>query len=217
MTTWEKLWKDPAVVARWKDAQPLPEVVAMADRLVADGGGRVLDIGCGLGRHTVYLAARGLEVVATDSAPAAVAACKSNLAEAGLRAEVMRVDMSQYPFPDAHFRGVVASHVIHHTDLATLKRILADIWRVLAPGGYFVWATPCPKHYECGSGTEIEPGTWVDPEGREAGLPHHYCTEAEVRGLLSGFDILSMNEHEYREGENSRWHFRILARKRADQ
>jgi len=217
MTVWERLWKDPAVVARWTDAQPLPEVVEMADRLIAGGGGRVLDIGCGLGRHTVYLAARGLEVVATDSAPAAIAACKGNLAEAGLSAEVVQADMASYPFPDVHFRGVVASHVIHHTELATLRRILAEIWRVLTPGGYFVWATPCPKHYECGRGTEMEPGTWVDPEGREAGLPHHYCTEAEARELLGGYEILSMNEQEYREGENSRWHFRILARKRSEQ
>ncbi len=216
MTAWEKLWRNPAVVARWSEMPPLPEVVRMADWLTVEDGGRVLDIGCGLGRHTVYLAARGLNVIATDNAPSAIDACRSNLAEAGLDAEVVQVEMTDYPFCDAQFQAVVASHVIHHTDVATLRAILEDIDRVLAPGGYFIWATPCPKHFECGRGNEIEPGTWVASEGREAGLPHHYCTEDELRDLLAGYDILSLEEQAYAEPEGTRWHFRVLARKRAE-
>ena len=214
---WQKLWQDPKVRERWESMPPLPEVVDMADRLAAEDRRRVLDIGCGLGRHTVYLAARGFQVTATDNAPAALAACKANLEEAGLTANVIETEMTDYPFPDGHFDGALGSHVIHHTDRATRERILAEITRTLAPGGYFAWVTPTPRHKHCGRGTEIEPGTWVDPNHPEGPIPHHYSTEEEVRELLQAYDILSLHEHERREGGSSTFHWRILARKRATQ
>jgi SAM-dependent methyltransferase len=214
---WQDLWQDPKVRERWEAMPPIQEVVDMADRLEAEGRRRVLDIGCGLGRHTVYLAARGFEVTATDNAPAALAACKANLEEAGLTANVIETEMTDYPFPDGHFDGALGSHVIHHTDRATLERILAEVTRTLAPGGYFVWVTPTPRHKHCGRGTEIEPGTWVDPNHPEGPIPHHYSTEEEVRELLHAYDILSIHEHEWREGESSTFHWRLLARKRVTQ
>jgi SAM-dependent methyltransferase len=214
---WQDLWQDPKVRERWEAMPPIQEVVDMADRLEAEGRSRVLDIGCGLGRHTVYLAARGFEVTATDNALAALSACKANLEEAGLTANVIETEMTDYPFPDGHFDGAIGSHVIHHTDRATLERILVEVTRTLAPGGYFVWVTPTPRHMHCGRGAEIEPGTWVNAEHPEGPIPHHYSTEEEVRELLHAYDILSIHEHEYSEGEQSRFHWRLLARKRVTQ
>jgi len=213
MSGWQKLWQDPEVVKLWQDFPPLPQVVAMADRLEAEGRTRVLDIGCGLGRHTVYLAARGFEVSATESAPAAFATCRKNLDQAGLRAELLPVDMAEIPFPDSHFDGIVASHVIHHTDGAGLRRIIALITRKLAPSGLLVWATPSTRHWQCGRGRQLDPGTWVDEHHPEGPIPHHYCTEGEVRELLKHYHIESLVEHEYKEGGKGLGHWRLLARK----
>ncbi len=212
-TSWEKLWRDPQMRELWDGFPPLPQVVEMADRLEA--GDRVLDIGCGLGRHTVYLAARGFEVIATDNAPTALAACRENLAKAKLRAAVMQADMTEFPFPDAHFRGVVASHVIHHCRRADLEAIIGSITQKLAPGGYLVWVTPSTRHCNCGRGTEVEPGTWVDPESPEGPLPHHYSTEAEVRELLRDYEIVSLAEALTRVSDAGRhYHWRVLGRRR---
>jgi len=228
MTGWEKLWRDPEMVKLWGGFPPLPQVGEMADRLEAEGGlarprrASVLDIGCGLGRHTVYLAARGFEVIATDNAPTAIAACKENLAkarltaggQAGLQAEVVLAEMTDFPFPDAHFQGVVASHVIHHCYRAELEQIVDSIAHKLAPRGYLVWAMPSTRHCHCGKGTEVEPGTWVDPNHQEGPLPHHYCTEAEVRELLHEYEVLSLVEQETRvSDQGSHFHWRVLARK----
>jgi len=213
---WQKLWQDPEVVAKWQQFPPLPEVIQLADRLAAEDRRRVLDIGCGLGRHAVYLAARGFQVTATDNAPAALEACRKNLSDANLSAAVVAADMTELPFPDAHFDGLVASHVIHHCDGPTFVRTVEAITRKLAPSGYLALAVASTRHWRCGLGREIDPGTWVDEDHWEGPIPHHYCTEEEIRSLLSPcYEIESIREHGYEEREHSHWHWRLLARKRA--
>jgi tellurite methyltransferase len=212
---WERLWQDPQIAKEWRERPPLNVVVAMADRLAAEGGMRVLDVGCGVGRHTVYLASRGFEVTGTDNAPAAIAACRKNLEQAGLEARLLEIDMTEFPFPDAYFDGIVSTQVIHHTDRATLARIIASITQKLAPGGIFVWVAPSPRHSERGKGREIEPGTWVDESRREGPVPHHYCTEQEIRELLAGYTIESLDERQTKDRPQQRWHWHIVARKPA--
>jgi len=230
MTGWQELWEDRKTRERWEAMPPLPEVIEMADRLAREGRRRVLDIGCGLGRHVIYLVGRGFDVVGTDIAPSAVERCRAKLAQvaeaegassrshsepgAGGTATVLQLDMTQFPWPDGSFDGVIASNVIHHTDLGTLRGIIRSIARVLDDWGYFAWATPSPRHFACGRGRQLEPMTWIDSDEHDGHLPHHYCSEDEVRGLLAGFEILSLGEVERREGEKSRWHWRVLARKR---
>jgi len=213
MRGWQELWKDPAMRARWEAIPPVPQVVEMADRLEREGRRRVLDIGCGLGRHAVYLAGRGFEVVATDAAPSAIEKCRENLERAGLTALTVEMDMSEFPWPEGSFDGVVASNVIHHTDLGTLRGIIGSVGRVLGDSGYFAWVTPTPRHFACGRGRETEPMTWVDSDEHDGHLPHHYSTEVEVRELLEGYEIVSLDEVEYRDDGKSRWHWRVLARK----
>ncbi len=124
MTGWQKLWQDPEVARKWAEFPPDAEVVAMADRLEAEGRKRILDVGCGVGRHTVYLAARGFEVTATDDAPAAIEDCKKNLTQAGLTANVVEADMSDLPFADSCFDGAIASHVIRHAGTRRPRKVM---------------------------------------------------------------------------------------------
>jgi tellurite methyltransferase len=214
---WQDLWQDPEVAKLWKDFPPDTAVVEMVDLLESQGRRRVLDIGCGVGRHTVYLAARGFDVTATDNAPAAISACKQNPAEASLGANVVQTDMTDLPFPDDHFDGAVASHVIHHTDAATLERVIELITRKLAPAGLFVWVTPSSRDYRSGHGCCVEPGTYIDDEHPEGLIPHHYCSQEEVRQLLHAYDILSMHEDGSGEAEKRKFHWCVLARKTGHQ
>jgi len=213
MSGWQGLWQKPEIAEQWAEFPPVNEVTAMADLLEAEGRRRVLDIGCGTGRHTLYLAARGFDVVAVDNAPKAVVLCQTNLAKAGLWATVTLGEMTALPFAQGAFDAALATYVIHHAYRYEIERTIVSVTRMLAPGGLFVWVTPTPRHYQCGRGEEVEPGTWVDPDHPEGPIPHHCSTEEEVRELLAGYQVESLRAHEYREGENSRWHWCVLARK----
>jgi len=105
----------------------------MLDRFAAGvrGRGRVMDLGCGPGHIGRYLAERGLDVFGVDLSPGMVALARE--LNPGLRIE--HGDMRALALPDASLAGVVAFYSLIHLERASAPRALAEIARVLAPGG----------------------------------------------------------------------------------
>jgi tellurite methyltransferase len=106
-----------------------------------DARRRVLDAGCGGGRNLPYFLARGFEVFAIDEAPGAasnVAALFARLAPHLPPDNVRTGPVEQLPWPDASMDAVIASALLHFArDRAHFDAMMADLWRVLAPGGLF--------------------------------------------------------------------------------
>jgi SAM-dependent methyltransferase len=103
-------------------------------------GARVLEYGCGQGSAAYDLAARGVEVVAIDISPEAIAGARSEAARRGLtgvRFEEMNAEA--LALPDGHFDWVCGTGILHHLDL---DRAWREISRVLAPGGAAVFLEP---------------------------------------------------------------------------
>lgn len=102
-------------------------------------GMRILDAGCGGGRNLVYLLRHGYDVSATDRDAGAVASARELAATlaphiAGAQFRVEPVEACS--FPDASFDVVLSSAVLHFaSDEAQFDRMVAEMWRVLRPGG----------------------------------------------------------------------------------
>ncbi len=224
---WEPIWADEGKVSDYW-LRPDPDVMAWAEGLWAAGGRRVLDLGCGLGRHVIALARRGFRVTGCDISPTALARCRAWLAREGLTATLIQHPMTELPYPDGSFDGVLAMYVVYHATRAQMERTLAEVGRVLVPGGRF-YATFIARDQlrkrlppEVASRRiEIEPFTFVDPGDvvGDKGLPHHYCDEAEVRHLLAGFviDDLRLNRREETDDRGRRKlhsHYHVQARRK---
>lgn len=106
-----------------------------------DGLRTILDAGCGGGRNLVYFLRAGFEVFGVDREPEAVAAVRSLAAELApeLPATNFQVaEVDRLPFEAASVDAVLSSAVLHFaTDEAHLRRMVAEMWRVLRPGGLF--------------------------------------------------------------------------------
>ncbi len=102
---------------------------------------RLLDAGCGSGRNLPYFLQHGFEVFGIDSDPGAVMAVRNllgRLAPSLPASNIAVGPLDALPWPDASMNAVVCSAVLHFADDERhFDRMLAEMWRVLAPGGLF--------------------------------------------------------------------------------
>jgi ubiquinone/menaquinone biosynthesis C-methylase UbiE len=101
-------------------------------------GDRVLDVGCGSGRLT--MAAQGWagadgEAVGIDPSPEMIQVARKNAARAGLKAKFEVGVVESLPFPDGSFEVVLNRLMLHHLPGDLKQRGLAEMRRVLKPGG----------------------------------------------------------------------------------
>jgi len=105
-------------------------------------GKKVLDAGCGIGRHAYYAARYGAEVWAVDISDAVEIAAKN---VSGTEARVIQADLNHLPFPEDSFDLVYSMGVLHH--LPDPEGAFRYLLRFVKPGGEFrmflYWA---PEH-----------------------------------------------------------------------
>jgi len=127
--------------ARLASCPTTPETTWALRALGPVAGRRVLDLGCGYGETTTWLALSGAEVDAVDISPGMVEVSRRLAREKGVE-ERVRFHVAPgeaLPFPDGAFSAVFGHDVLHHLDL---ERARDEILRVLAPGGIAVFAEP---------------------------------------------------------------------------
>lgn len=178
---------------------PFDAAVAQAEQR-RGGPGVAADIGCGDGTETRVLLARGWQVLAVDSEPAAAAF---------VRAEVPAADAPRLSTQTAAFTGMQlpaldlawAGMSLPFCAPADLDAVWQRIVAALVPGGCFAGHFFGPRD------------TWAS-EGGELG----FHDEAAVRILLAGFEVVICHEREWDGGSGAgpkHWHlFEVVAFRR---
>lgn len=175
---------------------------------------RVLDLGSGIGRHTIPLAKRGLQVASLDVSDTALRVLNRRVQELRLpNVSVVRHQMRELPFLDDYFDAVVSTNVIHHGRCKEIRRTLGEIHRVLRRKGYGLIIVLSDKDFRLGRGRKIEPHTYIFTRGEEKGITHHFFNERELRSYLKSFQIVSFTEELLKRGNRNRAHFQVVVRK----
>ncbi|OPZ85443.1 MAG: Cypemycin methyltransferase [bacterium ADurb.Bin429] len=118
-----------------------PEVAflteALSARIPLDG--RVLDLGCGQGRHAIPLARHGFHVIGLDVQANLLTVAARRARDAEVDLPLVRGDMRRLPFADGSFDAVLClfSAFGYFADEEN-ARVLAEVARALKPGGWFV-------------------------------------------------------------------------------
>lgn len=101
-------------------------------------GEKALDVATGTGNTALALAEAGADVVGVDVSPAMLAQARERAEGEGVAVEFRHGAAESLPFEDASFDLVTARHAPHH--FRDVPRFLAEVHRVLRPGGRFVMA-----------------------------------------------------------------------------
>jgi len=135
---------NPMMFRKYAEPSQIWDWRQLAAMLLGDLTGKeLLDYGCGMGEEAVYLAKLGAKVTAIDISEVGVATLKRRAEhhKLDIRAFEMRCDPTS--FADASFDRVYGMGILHHIGI---EPGLAEVWRVLRPGGIGVFLEPMGDH-----------------------------------------------------------------------
>jgi len=209
---WELAWREE----RWAETSPqLPVVVDFAEDLKREGAKRVLDLGCGAGRHSILLGKTGFQVVALDVSETTLKTLEGRLKTVAIdNITLVNHEMRGLPFVDNYFDGIVCTNVLHHGRLVEIKKAIGEVHRVMRRGSSAFVVALSAADFRKGNGRRLERNTYVFTTGEERGIIHHFFTREELKSCFRRFKILSFEERliPIQAGGN-RAHFLVKLRK----
>ncbi len=185
---WDKIFKQYGKFFT-KPQEDIPKIVKLFKK---KGVKRVLDLGCGSGRHTVYLAKQGFEVYGFDIAPKGIKLAKDWLKKNNLKANLKIGSIyKKLPYKNNFFDAVISVQTIHHAKIKTIRKVIKEIERALKPKGFIfiTVAASIPRKVKRWKHKIIEPRTIIPVEGREKGLIHYFFNKELLRKEFRNFKI----------------------------
>lgn len=200
---------------------PCMESAFLAERWQSEGLTKFLDLGCGLGRHSVYMAQKGFDVTAVDLADYGINHLRDWAAKENLNIKTTLCNMLNLPFEESHFDCIIAYNVIYHTDTPGVVSALNEIKRVLKPGGelfitFISKNTYSFQHADCYK--RIDENTILrDEDETERDVPHFYVDIEDIRKLFAGWSFIEppkeMSEYKMDNSAYCSKHWTLLVRK----
>lgn len=201
-------WLTPSVESfyllhRWKD----------------NGYTSFLDLGCGLGRHSILFGQNGFDVFAFDISKDAIDKTKNSAEELNLNFNYKIGDMRTLPYSNESIDCILCKNVISHSDTNGVKQAISELLRVLKPDGecYLTLGSKASENFKRNWPSIDENTTLLMNEGPEYKVPHFYADYELIKKLFFAFKILSVYHvedfYEIEGTVHSSYHYHVLVRK----
>lgn len=200
---WERIYREVGDL----QLEVLPKIKRASQVFKERDYKKILDLGCGTGKHSIFLAQKGFSVYATDLSLTGIDITMK-------KAELLHIDNIQFkqhdmrsiPFPNNFFDAVICIWTIYHGTLDEIRKTMNEIWRVLRPNGMVITDFLSISDSTYGIGKEIERNTFLGAKDTEEDVPHHYSTREELMRLFIEFRELKIrsasNSYVDERGEN---------------
>ncbi|MFX1497161.1 MAG: class I SAM-dependent methyltransferase [Promethearchaeota archaeon] len=176
--------------------EPHPDMEEIRTLFYKNNCKKILDLGCGTGRHVIYFSKHGFDVYGLDASPKGLEIAHQWLSEEKLTAKLIQHSIEKsLPFENDFFDAIISTQVIHHNLMKDILFTVKEIERILRKGGFIFVTFPILN-----GGTkidkwelkEIEKGTFIPLSGPEKGLYHHFFTIEEIYEIFKSFEILKV-------------------------
>ncbi|MGC6176677.1 class I SAM-dependent methyltransferase [Lacrimispora sp. 38-1] len=190
---WEKADQSP-----W--TKPTDHVYYLAHKWSESGFKKILDLGSGLGRHSIFFAQQGFDVSAIDISEYGINYLKEWSKKENLDIEAKVGDMVALPYKDNYFDCVFAYHSISHADTEGIYKIISETERILKKGGE-IYTSMCSKEswdFSKSGFPKIDKNTVLNKEeGPENNVPHFYADLEDILSIFHNFDIEKIHHIDY--------------------
>ena len=199
MKQWNEIFKTDGKVFQ-EIQEDMPRIIKLLKKQNAQ---KVLDLGCGSGRHLVYLAKNGFKIYGFDIAETGIEIAERWLKENNLSADFKSGSIyKNLPYPNNFFDAVISTQTINHGMIDDIRRGIREIERILKPGGMIFITVRKRNTRNWNSGKIIEkygkqsvnykviaPRTYVPTEGGEKYLPHFLFNKKIIKKEFNHFNI----------------------------
>lgn len=206
----EEFWRNPSI-----------ESYYLLNRWLSQDKKYFLDLGCGLGRHSILFGQNGFNVYCFDISEDAINKTKEWATKEKLEFDYKVGDMLDLPYDDNKFDCILCRNVISHTDTEGMKKVIKELNRVLKVGGecYLTLGSKDSWGFKQEDWPLIDENTRLRmEEGPEYEIPHFYVNYELVKELFSDFDIIDIFQvvdyYEKEDGVTDSYHYHVLIRKK---
>ena len=216
LTMWEEYYSALRQLPDWL-RKPVPFIIEALPLFRKCGAHHFLDLGCGMGRNTIYLAKQGFDVVGIDISKSALRKAKSwSKIERITNVTVLCASMTHLPFISRTFNAIISVSVIHHAVKKDIEKTMEEIHEVLKDNGRFLANLLSIEDYRYGSGVKIEEGTFQileDFEVKQFEEVHHFFSQKEIQTLLADFSRISIVRIQSGKEECPHKYWKVIAEK----
>lgn len=199
--------------------EPAVESYYLLERWASRDKRDFLDLGCGLGRHTIQFAKAGFKVSGFDLSETSINETREYASRAGVDVDLKIGDMLDLPYDNDSFDCIYCRNVISHTDTAGMRKIVSELKRVLRSEGECYLTLGSKQTWGFRQDWPmVDENTKIRVEdGPENGIPHFYADHDLILDLFKDFEIVKIfqvEDYVNKAGSVSNsFHWHVLIRK----
>lgn len=195
-SNWDSHWEEESKRRFWQE--PAIEVIDLKNSLTVSNARDVLDLGCGIGRHSLLFAESGFNVTAVDYSHDALNILRKEAAEKGTHINIIEGSYSSEDiFQKESFDLILAYNVLYHGFRESFKNAICLVHKWLRPNGLFFFTCPTRGDAKYGSGAQMANDTYRSLNSVHPGDIHYFASEEDIADFLSEFNKISQCIEEY--------------------
>lgn len=177
-----------------------PSVLALEVQKQVPEGGAVLDVACGYGRDTIYLAVGGYRAYGMDLSGQAIKRAIDWAEREELQIDFKQGELADCGYRQDFFDAVIMFNTLHLLWEPKRVEVVSEIHRILKPGGAGLFAFFSTREKGFGKGREVEKNSFA----RGGGRMRHYFDRGDIENLFCAYSsvsaekfFISPQEHEH--------------------
>ena len=199
----------------WK--VPSEDVYYFLHHWKQNGLTKILDLGCGIGRHSILFANHGFSVTGFDLSKNGLEMLSKQSKEFNLHIKTVHGDIIAIPFNNDQFDSILAYHSVYHVDSSSMIKVINDMARILCNNGevYLSMLSKTTYSFTAPECEVVDDNVRLKQEEEGSILPHFFVDYKDIVALFSNkFNLLKVRHVEDIFDGKSSWHYFIHAQKK---